>query len=70
MTAVGYTPCVPCSERGYKRCWLSMHSPGGEARGTFPFRPGKTRRDKQSGAWANRFANRQADPYRRAGGRA
>lgn len=30
-------------------CKPKMHSPGGEVKGTVPFRPGKTRRDRESG---------------------
>ena len=47
-------PC-PCHP---SHCNPLAHSPGGETKGTWPFRPGKTRRDKESGAWGRRFANR------------
>jgi hypothetical protein len=42
------------------QCNPRAHSAGGIEPGTHPFRPGKTRRDRETGAWGNRFANRAA----------
>jgi hypothetical protein len=48
---------MACAIHG-PRCRPGLHSPGGSEKGTEPFRPGKTRRDHESDAWARRLANR------------
>lgn len=39
----------------------------GQRPGIVVARPGKTQRDHRSGAWKNRFDNRQLDPKKRKG---
>lgn len=43
------TTCKHPACQHARHCNPRMHSPGGEARGTWPFRPGKTARDRARG---------------------
>lgn len=62
------TACASCLVAGaikthQGRCFREMHAPHGDS-GTRPLHPGKTARDRASGALARRIPNRMADPGR------